>query len=226
MSYKHLVILSLTLLLFSCNFGFDKSLISETYELISPNKEYTLYRYYVGPPMAFGSGFTVVNILKSDETCDVRDEDILRFGNTTPFYIKWKDDKTLSVKCLMELPYGESAKHQPIKTEIVKWRDWIFNVEYYSIYSTGAIEILPINSYSIYGNKIKFKTDKDFLIFNRDEIQCSLEGKHIYVHEFKMSSFDNIPGLSFSHYDLTAKEKYNKKPLLAEQSFTRKTLPK
>ncbi|MDO7743080.1 MAG: hypothetical protein MUP99_04875, partial [Pedobacter sp.] len=157
MKNKFLFIFPIVLLVYSCENGFDKSLISKTEKLISPNGGYALYRYHIESPMAFGSGFTVINILKSDEKCDVTDRNILRFGNNSPFWIKWKNDKTLIVKCLID--GGKLAAHQPIKTEVVKWKDWTFNVEYYSMYSSGLESDFIFDSYSISGNKIKFKSN-------------------------------------------------------------------
>ncbi|RQO74719.1 hypothetical protein DBR43_04865 [Pedobacter sp. KBW06] len=219
MKIKQLSIVIFTLFLFSCEGGFDKSLISNTEKLISPNGEYTLCSYHVASPMAFGSGLSVINIFKSDEKFDFTDRDILRFGKALPFWIKWKDNKTLTVKCLMA---GDGLqKHQPYKTDVIAWKEWIFEVEYYSMYSSGATGYFSFEDYSIDKNKIKFKSKSDSLVFNKDEVQFSLDSNHIYVKEFKTVGFNNKLGLSFSHYDLTAKGSFNQKFIQGEQPFVR-----
>jgi hypothetical protein len=220
MKIKYASIIIFTLFfLSSCESGFDKSLISNAEKLTSPNGESTLYSYHVDSPMSFGSGFSVINIFKSNETFDLTDRDILRFGNASPFWIKWKDNKTLTVKCLMT---GSGlSKHQPIKTEIIKWKEWIFEVEYYSMFSSGATQNFLFERFSSDGKKIKFNSKSDSLVFNKDEVQFSLYSNHIYVRKFTVSSFDNKLGLSFSDYDLTTKGSFNHRFLAEEQPFLR-----
>lgn len=216
---KRFFIVVFTLFLFSCESGFDKSLISDTEKLISPGGKYVLYRYQVNSPMSFGSGFTVINIIKPDEECDFTDSDILRFQNEYPFWVKWKNNKTLAVKCLLN--GGRLSKHQPVKKEVVKWKDWIFEVEYYSMFSSGLGTTSIFESCSKNGNEIKFKTQNDSLVFNKDEVQFSLDSNRVYVTKFIMDFFDNKLGLSFSNYELTAKGSYNQKILQDEQPFIR-----
>jgi hypothetical protein len=216
---KRFFIVVFSLLLFGCESGFDKSLISDTEKLISPGGKYVLYRYHIDSPMAFGSGFTVINIIKRDEECDFTDRDILRFQNDNPFWVKWKDNKTLAVKCLLD--GGRLSKHQPIKKEIIKWKDWTFEVEYYSMFSSGRGTSSVFESCSANGNEIEFKTQNDSLVFNKDEVQFSLDGNRVYVREFKMDFFDNKLGLSFSNHELTAKGSYHQKIFQHEQPFIR-----
>jgi len=222
MKIKAIYLIIPILFFFSCESKFDKSLISNTEKLISPSKAYTLCRYHIDSPMAFGSGFTVINIFKSDEKFNFTNRDILRFGNEFPFFIKWKDNDTLTVKCITT-EYGLS-KHQPVKTEVIKWKEWIFEVEYYSMYSSGATQGFQFEKCSIDRDKIKFKSKSDSLVFNKDEIQFSLDSNHTYVHEFKIATFDNKLGLSFIEYDLTTKGNFNQKLIQKEQPFE-KTSP-
>lgn len=187
MTSKSLAIVIFILFLFSCESKFDKSLISDVEKLISPNGECTLYYYNVDSPMAFGSGFSAINIFKSDEEHNLTDSDILRFENASPFSIKWKD--------------------------------WTFEVAYYSIYSSGKGGNFLFDSCSFNGNKIKFISKSDSLVFNKDEVQFSLGSNQIYATEFKMDTFNNKRGLSFTYYTLRAKESFNQRFLLKEQPF-------
>jgi hypothetical protein len=216
---KRLSILIFTIILLGCEGGFDKSLISNTEKLISPYGEYTLYRCHISSPMAFGSGFSVINILKSGEAYDFTTRDILRFGNSYPFMIKWIDSKTLVVKCLMS---GEGlSEHQPIKKETVKWKDWTFEVEYYGMYSSGAETALQFENCFVSENEITFKLKDDVLKLNKNEVQFSLDSNHVYVTEFTMSTFDAKQGLSFARYKLTPQSNWNQKLLHDQQPFVR-----
>src|SRR5215467_8926164 len=91
----------LILLLFSgCDNGIDKSLIDNAVKLNSPFSPFTLYRYHVKSSMAFGSGFTAIKILPSDEKCDFTKREFFVFGNNYPLQIKWKNKDTLHVICI------------------------------------------------------------------------------------------------------------------------------
>src|SRR3982751_2027548 len=85
----------------SCDAGIDKSLISYIDKLPSPDRKFNVYLYFVESPMSFGSGFTAINILDSRKELVPSDRDFLNLGaDVSPFWIKWKDDATLSVKCI------------------------------------------------------------------------------------------------------------------------------
>lgn len=78
--------LSFLLVLFSfgflsCDNNIDKSLVSQRIRSNSPFSDFVLYRYRVESSMAFGSGFTAIQILPSDEECNYTERDFFRFGN-------------------------------------------------------------------------------------------------------------------------------------------------
>ena len=200
-----------------CENGVDKSLISNAEKLTSPNGQFTLYRYFIESPMAFGSGFSVIKVLDSRNKCDYTDRDFFRLDNNSPFFIKWKNNDTLIVKCLVD--GGELADKQPIKREIKKWKRWTFDVEYYSMYSTTAEVTFPFDSYSISDSFITFKSKKDTLIFSNDEVQISLDSNNIFLTEFKVDTFNSKLGLAFSHYDF--QNNYNQNDFLKHQSFVK-----
>ena len=206
-----------TLTFYSCDNGVDKSLISDAEKLTSPNGQFTLYRYFIESSMSFGSGFSVIKILDSKEKCDYTDRDFLRFGNDAPFFIKWKNNDTLIVKCIID-GRGLSDK-QPIKREVKKWKDWTFEVEYYSIFSASAEIIYPFDSYSIADKVITFTSKKDTLTFKSDEVQISLDTKNIFLTQFKIDTFKSKLGLAFSHYDF--QNNYNQNEFLKQQSFVK-----
>ena len=201
----------------SCDNDLDKSLISDAKKLTSPNGQFTLYRYFIESSMAFGSGFSVIKILDSKAKCDYTDRDFFRLGNDSPFFIKWKTNDTLIVKCIID-GSGLSDK-QPIRSEIKKWKDWTFEVEYYSMYSATAEIIYPFDSYSIVDNHITFISKKDTLTFKSDEVQISLDTNNIFLTQFKVDTFNSKLGIAFSHYDF--QNHYNQNEFLKQQSFVK-----
>lgn len=201
----------------SCDNGVDKSLISDAEKLTSPNGQFTLYRYFIGSSMAFGSGFSVIKILDSKNKCDYTDRDFFSLNNDSPFFIKWKNNDTVIVKCL--IVGGDLSDKQPLRREIKKWKDWTFEVEYYSMYSTTAEVIFPFDSYSISDSFITFKSKKDTLTFNNDEVQISLDTNNIFLTEFKVDTFNSKLGLALSHYNF--QNNYNQNDFLKQQSFVK-----
>lgn len=195
----------------------DKSLISDIEKLVSPNGEFILYRYYIESSMASGSGFTVMQVLNAKDICDYTKREFFRLDNDYPFFIKWKTEDTLTIKCLIN--GGELSDIQPIKKEIKKWKGRTFEVEYYSMYSATAELKHSIDNYIIDEHFIKFKSKEDSFIFRKDEIQISLDTTNIYLMQFKIDSFNSKLGLSFSHYDF--KNKFNKNDFLELQAFIR-----
>jgi len=87
------------------------------------------------------------------------------------------------------------------------------------MFSSGATEEFPFEKYSIGQNTIKFISKSDSLVFNKNEVQFSLDSNHVYVKEFKIAFFNNKTGLSFRDYDLTTKEDFNQRVLHEEQPF-------
>jgi hypothetical protein len=166
--------------------------------------------------MAFGSGFTVVNITRSDENCDYSDTDILRFDDGYPFSVKWKDDKTLFVKCSVT---SGLAKRQPVKKEVIEWKEWTIYVEYYSIYSSGTGNEFAFDACALHGKWLTFRSGNDSLKFDRDEVQLSIKDRKVYVDEFKMDSFNNKLGLSFTTSELKAEKDFNLTKLNNLQPF-------
>jgi hypothetical protein len=203
----------------SCDDSIDKSLISETEKLGSPNGKFTLYKYFIESSMAFGSGFSVIKVLDSKDKCDFTDRDFFTLHNDSPFFIEWKNDDTLLIKCIID--GGELSDKQPIKQDIKKWKDWVFEVEYYTIYSASAEIKYSFDDYSIDNNFIRFKSKDDSLVLKKDEVQISLDTNHIYLTQFKIDTFKSKLGISFSHYDLSLKKGYKQEDFLRQQAFLR-----
>lgn len=204
----------------SCDNSFDKvdkSLISEAQKLNSPYSNFTLYNYHIESSMSFGSGFDVIQILNSNEKCDYTSRNYFRLDNNSPFFIKWKNKDTLLIKCILD--GSELSNNQPIKKEIKKWKDWTFEVEYYSVYSVTAEVTFPFNSYSVDKDFITFKSKEDTLIFKNDEVQISLDTNNIFLTQFKIDTFKSKLGLAFSHYDF--QNIYNQIDFLKRQSFVK-----
>ena len=200
-----------------CDNSIDKSVISPVEKLTCPNGQFTLYRYFVESSMAFGSGFSVIKILDSKERCDFTDRDFFSLDNNWPFFIKWKSNDTLIVKCTL---YGAGlSDKQPVKKEIKKWKDWLFEVEYYSNYSSSGDITYRFDSYSISNDFIIFKSKKDSVIFKKDEVQISLDTNSINLTQFKIDTFNSKLGLSLLHYKFI--NTYNKNDFLRLQSFSK-----
>lgn len=216
MLYKrYLLILLVTLV--GCQSRFDESLITEVYKLPSTSGKYTLLRYHFESEMAFGSGFTVLNIVKSDMEPDYGEPDVLRIPSAYPFYVKWKDDKTLFIKCTLS-GVGRSKK-QPIRKEVISWKDWTINVEYYGIYSSGRGLEFSFSECSLNGKWITFKSGGDSLKFNRDNVQLAIIDRKVFVDEFHVEAYKDSLGLSFTSHELTALGGFNLSKLKSEQPF-------
>ena len=156
--------------------------------------------------MAFGSGFTVLQIIPSDEKCDYTDRDFYRFNNDYPFFIQWKNKDTLLVKCIVDS--GGLSDSQPIRKEIQKWKDWTFEVEYYSIFSTGTNGRHSIEDYQLFGHSLSFKTKDDLFIFENNNVTLELDNNQISIREFKVDTFKEKTGLSLSNYEFDMRSKY------------------
>lgn len=208
----------LNLFLFSCNNDIDKSLVGDVVKLDSPYSNFSLYRYHIESSMAFGSGFTVLKILPFNEECDYTNRDFFIFRNNDyPFFIKWKNKDTLFVKCV--IVDGDLAKKQPIKKDIQKWKEWTFEVEYYSVYSSGTNGDYFIKSYNLNSDSIKFKSDSDLLTFKNDEITLQLDSSNISISKFKVDTFQLKTGLSFADYNLKMNKQYLPSDFKALQPF-------
>lgn len=71
MRKKSLVAFIVINLLIGCgNMGTEKALVTSVEKLNSLDNRYSLYRYYVEPSMAFGSGSVRLTILKSTDSLD------------------------------------------------------------------------------------------------------------------------------------------------------------
>lgn len=185
--------------------GIDTLLIDNAVKLNSPFSPFTLYRYHVESSMAFGSGFTAVKVLPSDEKCDFSKRDFFTFGNDYPIQIKWKNKDTLHVICIGQ---GGLANSQPIHKEIKKWRDWNFVVEYYSIFSTGTNGDHPVDRYSLEPNVIKFTTGKRDFVFDNNQIAIELDSNQIALRQFKVDSFNAKTGFALSEYKFAMNDNY------------------
>jgi hypothetical protein len=207
MTRLHLFVAIIISFLFGCNEAVDKSLVGNAVKLNSPYSNFSLYRYHIESSMAFGSGFTVLKILPFNEKCDYTDRDFFIFrDNNYPFFIKWKNKDTLFVKCLLD--NGSLANKQPIKTDIQKWKDWTFEVEYYSMYSSGTNGDYSIKSYNEDLNSVRFKSDRDLLVFKKNELILELDSSKISLSTFKIDTFKSKTGLSFNDYKLKMNENY------------------
>lgn len=215
--YPFLISISLTF--FSCSDAIDKSLITDFEKLVSPKGKFVLYRYHVESSMAFGSGFTAIKILDSKGKCNYSDRDFFTFDKGYPFCIKWKNDDTLSVKCLFN--GRELSDQQPIRKEIRNWKNWTFEVEYYSQYSAGNGGKFKFENYISTNDSIIFKSKKDTLAFSKNEIQFSIDTNHIYVNQFRVDTFHSKLGISLNKYDLIPSQNINLNYFFTQQSFER-----
>ena len=98
MKYFFLYFSLISIFFCSCNDAIDKSLISQTEKLNSPNGKFSLYFYFIESPMAFGSGFSAINIIDSKDKYDYKTRNFFRLNNDSPFWIKWKNEDTLMIK--------------------------------------------------------------------------------------------------------------------------------
>lgn len=183
---------------------------------MSPYSNYALYRYHIESSMAFGSGFTVVKILPADEECDYTDRDFFRFGNYYPFLIKWKSEDTLLVICLVE---GGLADRQPVRRDILKWKDWTFEVEYYSMFSTVTNGSYRIDNYNVSSSSVDFKSDTSSFVFDNKDISLELDSNQISLRQFKIDTFDSKTGVSLSEYKFDLNTNYGMKDFDRLQPF-------
>lgn len=196
------------LIVCSCqNPSYDKALITEAEKLSSPKGNFILYKYFIESEMAFGEGFTVMNIINSKEKCDFTNRDILRLGNNVPFFIKWKNENTILIKCLID--GGELSNQQPLKTEIKKWKQWNLEIECYTMYSASSTQKLEVQNYSFNPNSITLKLKEKNLTFKNENTQLVLDKNKIYLKEFKIDTFNSKFGLSFTEYEMKMKNGIN-----------------
>lgn len=202
---------------FGCTSSINKSLIMNPEKLLSPFSDDVLYRYTIESSMAFGSPITVIKILSSNEDCSYTYNNNFRFGNDYPFYIKWKNKGLLQVKCLIS--GADLADKQPIRRDTLKWKDWTFEVEYYTEFSGGAETKYLLDGYSTEGDSITFRSKEDTSVFKNNEVQFSLDTNNIHAVQFYVVSFNKKLGLSFSNYDFQGR--YDKRDFLMRQPFIR-----
>lgn len=198
--------------------GIDTSLVDNAVKLSSPFSPFTLYRYHVESSMAFGAGFTAVKILPSDEKCDFSKRDFLTFGNDYPIQIKWKNKDTLRVICNSQ---GTLADSQPIRKEIKKWKDWNFEVEYYSIFSTGTNGCHPVDRYSLEPNIVRFTSGKRDFVFDNNQVAIELDSNQISLRQFKVDTFNAKTGLALSEYKFAMNDNYRMNDFNRLQPFIR-----
>jgi hypothetical protein len=168
--------------------------------------------------MAFGSGFTVLKILPFNEKCNYTDSDFFRFSdNSYPFFIKWKNKDTLFVKCLID--GSDLTDTQPVRKNIQKWKDWTFEIEYYSQFSSGTNGDYSVESYKTNSNYIQFKSNPDLPMFKTGEIILELDSSKISLGTFKADTFKSKTGLSFSYYKLKMNDAYRINDFKALQPF-------
>jgi hypothetical protein len=106
-------------------------------------------------------------------------------GNDSPFWIKWKDDTTLSVKCIKD---GGISGDDFYNKEISKWKRWTFEVEYYSLVATTAVIERPLEAYEVSKKYITLKFNSDSVAFDTDEVQLTGDENHVEVLQFKKDS--------------------------------------
>jgi hypothetical protein len=211
------------LALFGCEQHYDKSLIRDSSKLVSPSGRLVLYRYYIETSMSFGSGFTVIKILDANEKCDYTDPNFFRFGNNHPFWVKWKNENTLSVKCFNS--GGGLMDKQPYKRDTIVWEDYTFETEYYTIFSTGLGGDQLFEDYSVDSQFVAFNRKDGSLKLAKNEIQFLLDTNNISGTHFRIDTFSKGKiGLSFTSYDFKPLVKYNQRDFLKDQPFI-KTKP-
>ena len=160
-----------------------------------------------------------MKVLYSQNNCDYTDRDFFRLDNDSPFFIKWKNNDTLLIKCIIE--GGKLSDKQPVKKDIKKWKDWIFLVEYYTMYSTSAEVKYSMGNYSVNNDFIRFKSKNDSLVLKNDEVQISMDNNYIYLTQFKIDTIKSKLGMSFSHFKVNLKDGFNKEDFLRHQAFVR-----
>lgn len=194
----------------------DKSFVYGAVKLSSPYSGFTLYRYHVRSSMPFGSGFTAIKTLPNDKKCDFTKRDFFTFGNHYPLQIKWKSKDTLHVICISE---DGLAASQPVRKDVKKWKNWTFEVEYYSLYSTGTNGSHSIKRYGIGPNTIRFVSDKQEFEFNNIEVAIEVDGNQISLRQFKVDTFNTKAGVSLSDYRFDMSENYRMKDFYRLQPF-------
>jgi hypothetical protein len=218
MSRPYLLTTLIILFLFGCNDDVDKALVDDVVKLNSPFSDFSLYRYHIESSMAFDSGSTVLKILSFNEKCDYTDRDFFVFDNHSyPFFIKWKNKDTLSVKCLID--GGVLAKKQSVQKNIQKWKDWTFEVEYYSQFSSGTNGDYSIDSYKTDSNFIQFNSNRDLPKFKTSEVILELDSNKVSLSTFKVDTFQSKTGLSFTEYNLKMDKNYRINDFKALQPF-------
>lgn len=196
--HRQILFLIIILSVAGCDSGIDKSLILDKEKLYSPDNSFILYRYTIESSMAFGSPITVMKILPSDKECDYSDQDFLRFGNDHPFWIRWKNQDTIIVKCLAD---GEELQDkQPFKKETQKWKDWTLEVEYYSVFSSSLGGNYELDNYVIDSNQITFNSKEKSLTFMTNEIQMVIDSNKIDLTHVGIDTFQTKLGLALTSY--------------------------
>lgn len=196
----------------------DKSLISNIDKLTSLNGRFVFYRYQVAGPMAFNGGHTEVVILNEKETFNYKNRDVYRFDNY-PFSVKWKNENTLSIKCFTD---DTTAVKQPVRNEIKKWKNWVFEIEYYTVCSSGVEGEHDFDSYFISGDNLIIKTKSDSFLFKRNEIEILLDSNHVHLSEFKLDTTNcRNSGLALSDYDFIKRNINDNYSFLNQQAFIR-----
>ena len=196
---RQLLFTLLLLTVLGCDNGIDKSLISNKEKLYSPDNKFALYRYNIESSMAFGSPITVIEILPSDKECDYTDQDFLRFRNDYPIWINWKNNDTINVRLIAD--GAELQDKQPFKKETQKWKEWIFEVEYYSVFSSSLGGDYEFGNYTADSNQITFNSNEKSLTFKTNEIQMVLDSNKIdLTHIFQKKLGLALTSYSFNNY--------------------------
>lgn len=196
--HRQILFLLLILSVVACDSGIDKSLILDKEKMYSPDNSFILYRYTIESSMAFGGPITVMKILSSDKECDYSDQDFLRFGNDYPIWINWKNNDTINVKLIAD-GAGLQDK-QPFKKEIQKWKDWILEVEYYSVFSSSLGGDYEFGNYTADSNHITFNSNEKSLTFKTNEIQMVLDSNKIDLTYIGIDTFQTKLGLALTSY--------------------------
>lgn len=167
--------------------------------------------------MAFGSGFTVVKILPRDQECDYTDRNFFRFGNDYPYAIKWKNKDTLIVKCLID--GAGLSDRQPIRKDMQKWKNWTFEIECYSTFSSGTNGSHSIDSYKVGTKSLTFKSGTKSFWFHNNEVLMELDGRKISLTQIKVDTFQQKTGLSFRDYEFNMPNNYKQTDFYEFQPF-------
>jgi len=157
----------------------EKALVASIERLNSPDNRYSLYRYYVEPSMAFGSGSVRLAILKSTDTLDFETSKFFVVDGYGPLVWGWENLNTLS---LAVFTGGERTNSEPYRHESKKWEDFNLEIDYYHMFSTGK-NSFTFSSYHIAGDTITFNNGNENKTFIKGKAEIAYNGSMFNIRE-------------------------------------------